>query len=132
MHTITRRGALTLALAGLAAPALAQTRYPDRPIRLVIPWPAGGSADAQLRSMGEIAGRALGQPVVVENKPGADSTIAAKGGKPIELLVQRGDKFQTVPITYRGGLRYPWLERTAPGTSPTGLDLLLQPKRATP
>jgi predicted metalloprotease with PDZ domain len=56
----------------------------------------------------------------------------AKNGKPIELLVQRGDKFQTVPVTYRGGLRYPWLERAAPGTAPTGLDLLLQPKRAAP
>jgi predicted metalloprotease with PDZ domain len=56
----------------------------------------------------------------------------AKGGKPVELLVQRGDRYQTVPITYRGGLRYPWLERAAPGTAPTGLDLLLQPKRATP
>ena len=55
---------------------------------------------------------------------------AAKDGTAIELLFQRGDKFQTVKIDYRGGLRYPWLERAAPGTAPTGLDLLLMPKRA--
>jgi len=50
-------------------------------------------------------------------------------GAPVELLVQRGDRFQTVKIPYRGGLRYPWLERAATGTAPTGLDLLLEPKR---
>ena len=55
---------------------------------------------------------------------------AAKDGRGVELLFQRGDKFQTVKIDYRGGLRYPWLERAAPGTAPTGLDLLLLPKRA--
>lgn len=54
---------------------------------------------------------------------------AAKDGRGLELLFQRGDKFQTVKIDYRGGLRYPWLERAAPGTAPTGLDLLLMPKR---
>ena len=54
---------------------------------------------------------------------------AAKDGRGVELLFQRGDKFQTVKIDYRGGLRYPWLERAASGTAPTGLDLLLMPKR---
>ncbi|MFC0588699.1 M61 family metallopeptidase [Novosphingobium aquiterrae] len=55
---------------------------------------------------------------------------AAKSGAPLELLFQRGDRFQTVRIDYKGGLRYPWLERTAAGKAPTGLDLLLAPKRA--
>ncbi|PLK27526.1 M61 family metallopeptidase [Novosphingobium sp. TH158] len=54
---------------------------------------------------------------------------AAKDGAPLDLLVQRGTKFQTVKPDYRGGLRWPWLERAAPGTQPTGLDLLLAPKR---
>lgn len=52
--SVTRRAALLLPL---AAPALAQPAFPTRPIRLIIPWPPGGSADAQLRSMAEIAGR---------------------------------------------------------------------------
>ena len=54
---------------------------------------------------------------------------AAKGSKaPIALLVQRGERFLTLAIDYHGGLRYPWLERIAPGTSPAGLDLLLSPR----
>ena len=55
---ISRRGVLAATGAALAAPALAQARYPDRPIQLVVPWPAGGSADAQLRSIAEQIGRA--------------------------------------------------------------------------
>ncbi|MGX7951472.1 M61 family metallopeptidase [Tsuneonella sp. HG249] len=84
------------------------------------------------------AGIVTGAKIVAVNGIAYDAdalksaVTAAKGGKPIELLVQRGERFETVPITYRGGLRYPWLERTVPGTAPTGLDLLLQPKRATP
>lgn len=54
---------------------------------------------------------------------------AARDGAPLELLFQRGTRFQTVKIDYKGGLRYPWLERAAPGTAPTGLDLLLAPRR---
>jgi predicted metalloprotease with PDZ domain len=54
---------------------------------------------------------------------------AAKNGAPLELLIQRGSRFQTVTIDYKGGLRWPWLERAAPGKAPTGLDLLLMPKR---
>ncbi|MDE2597702.1 MAG: M61 family metallopeptidase [Sphingomonadales bacterium] len=52
--------------------------------------------------------------------------------KPVELLVQRGTRFLSVPVNWHGGLRYPWLERAAAGTAPTGLDLLLQPKRPVP
>lgn len=78
---IPRRGAM---LAGLAAPTLAvpgilraQSRFPERPIRLIIPWPPGGSADAQLRSLADVASRALGQPVVTENRSGAGGTLHA-------------------------------------------------------
>ncbi|NCU11905.1 MAG: M61 family metallopeptidase, partial [Sphingomonadaceae bacterium] len=54
---------------------------------------------------------------------------AAKDGGPLELLIQRGSRYQTVALDYRGGLRWPWLERTAAGTAPTGLDRLLMPRR---
>lgn len=74
-----RRAVLaSAASAALAAPAFAQGKFPDRPIRLIIPWPPGGSADAQLRSLAEIAGRKLGQNVVVENRPGASGTLGAQ------------------------------------------------------
>jgi hypothetical protein len=54
---------------------------------------------------------------------------AGKNGKPLELLIQRGDRYLTVSVPYRGGLRWPWLERE-PGTRAAGLDALLMPRRA--
>ncbi|MFN3515982.1 MAG: peptidase M61, partial [Novosphingobium sp.] len=54
---------------------------------------------------------------------------AAKDGAPLELLIQRGGRYQTAALDYRGGLRWPWLERAAPGAAPTGLDRLLMPRR---
>ena len=69
--------ALTLvALAGLCADAAAQS-YPERPLRLIVGFTPGGAADYVGRNVGEALARALGQPVVVENKPGAGSSIAA-------------------------------------------------------
>lgn len=58
------------ALALTAGHARAQS-YPNRPIKLIVPFPPGGSADALARTIGERIGKAMGQPVVVENKPGA-------------------------------------------------------------
>ncbi|WP_426958361.1 tripartite tricarboxylate transporter substrate binding protein [Muricoccus radiodurans] len=76
---LPRRGAMGLAGALLAAPRIArgQGRFPERPIRLIVPWPPGGSADAQLRSLGEVASRSLGQPVIIENRGGAGGTLHA-------------------------------------------------------
>jgi len=60
-----------------ATQAFAQP-YPSRPLRLVVGFPPGGAADFVARAFQEPLGRALGQPVVVENKPGAGSSIAAE------------------------------------------------------
>ncbi|NBS46095.1 MAG: tripartite tricarboxylate transporter substrate binding protein [Betaproteobacteria bacterium] len=54
--------------------ASAQT-FPSRPLRLVVPFPPGGTGDVQARLIGEFMSRELGQPVVVENKPGAGTVI---------------------------------------------------------
>ncbi len=75
-HRLSRRLAL-LGGAALASPAPAQGRFPDRPIRLIVPWAPGGSSDSQLRSLAEQAGRHFGQPVVVENRSGAGGTLHA-------------------------------------------------------
>ena len=61
-----------------------------------------------------------------------NAITAAKTGAPLELLTKRGDRFITYKLDYKGGLRWPWLERAAPGTAPTGLDQLLTPKRPQP
>lgn len=67
-----------LLLAGLAHPAGAQDAYPDRPVRLVVSYGPGGAIDVIARLIAEHMTTMLGKPVVVENKPGAGSTIAAE------------------------------------------------------
>jgi tripartite-type tricarboxylate transporter receptor subunit TctC len=57
--------------------ARAGTRFPERPIRMIVPWAPGGPTDAQMRALCEAAARRLGQPVLVENRPGAGGTLGA-------------------------------------------------------
>jgi tripartite-type tricarboxylate transporter receptor subunit TctC len=66
-----------LVLCGIGADVLAQG-YPAKPIRLVVGFSPGGAADVVARTLGEGLGRALGQPVVIENRAGAGSSIAAE------------------------------------------------------
>src|SRR5512142_3382106 len=61
----------------VAAPVSAQT-FPDRPIRLVAPFPAGGLADVLARAVGDEMARSLGQPVIVENRAGAGGNVGAE------------------------------------------------------
>src|SRR5229473_3796190 len=63
-------------LVGIAAGALAQN-YPTSPIRFIVPFPAGGSTDALVRTISEKLSENLGQPVVIDNRPGAGGTIGA-------------------------------------------------------
>ncbi len=76
---ITRRLALQgVALAGaLACGAAAAQAWPSKPISLMVPFAAGGTTDVLARALGERLSTALGQPVIVESKPGAGATIGA-------------------------------------------------------
>lgn len=65
------------AIFALAGPPAALAFFPDRPVKLVVPYTPGGSADQLSRMLAEGLSRDLGQPVVVENKPGANTMIAA-------------------------------------------------------
>lgn len=65
-------------LGALPLSASAQAAWPEKPIRIIVPFAAGGVTDALLRLLQEPVGRTLGQPVVVENKPGAAGAIAAR------------------------------------------------------
>ena len=69
------RRSLLACVAGLPLPALAQPRpWPDRQLRLIVPFPPGGAIDAMARILAGPMAEALGQPVVVENRPGAGGT----------------------------------------------------------
>lgn len=67
---------LAACLLGALLPAQAQ-EWPSKPIRWVVPFPPGGAMDAIARALGEKAGKTLGQPFVIENKPGAGGNIGA-------------------------------------------------------
>jgi tripartite-type tricarboxylate transporter receptor subunit TctC len=74
-----RRHRLTFAaLALLAAAAATAQTYPDRPIRLIAPWPPGGSVDTTARYINEQLGKELGQPVIIENRSGATGNIGSE------------------------------------------------------
>ncbi|WP_313084434.1 tripartite tricarboxylate transporter substrate binding protein [Pulveribacter sp.] len=75
-----RRQLMQWGAAALAAPAFtAQAQaFPSKPIRLLVAFPAGGPTDITMRVLADQAGRVLGQPVVVENKPGAGGTLPAQ------------------------------------------------------
>ena len=62
--------------AALASAAFAQA-WPTKPIRFIVPYPPGGTSDILARTIGEKLGTALGQTIVVENKPGANGNVGA-------------------------------------------------------
>jgi tripartite-type tricarboxylate transporter receptor subunit TctC len=102
-------GALVASVLAVVAPStsLAQA-YPTKPITLVVPWPAGGSTDVVMRAISESAGKHLGQPVVVDNKPGASGTLGpavmAANAKPDGYTIAQ------MPITV---MRLPLMQKTA-------------------
>ena len=49
--------------------------YPEKPVMLVVPWPAGGSTDVVMRAIADSAAKHLGQPILVDNKPGGNGTL---------------------------------------------------------
>jgi tripartite-type tricarboxylate transporter receptor subunit TctC len=81
------RFALMLAAIGLATSAVAQT-YPSKPIRLVVPFPPGGLIDSMARLIVPALSQELGQPIVVENKPGAGGNLG-----PVELAKSAADGY---------------------------------------
>ena len=75
--TINRRTAFAVA-AALAAPRVAWAAFPDRPVRVIVPWPPGALADVVMRSLAQAMQGPLGQPVVIENRPGATGALGTE------------------------------------------------------
>jgi tripartite-type tricarboxylate transporter receptor subunit TctC len=107
-----RRRVLLLAAASAVlplcnTPAQAQATFPSKPITLVVPWPAGGSTDRHLRALSELASKNLGQPIIIENKPGAGGTL----GPGAMALTAKPDGY-TISQFPLGMLRIPHMQKT--------------------
>lgn len=116
--TATPPGALTrrLALLGagaalatpLASPALAQAGFPNRTIRLIVPWAPGGTTDVVFRVLATAATRELGQNVVVENRGGAGGVLGAQF---LASTQARPDGY-TLSQSHMGTIRQPFMRRS--------------------
>lgn len=126
------RTTTALALLGLAAfapLAQAQDNYPTKPIRLVVGFPAGGPTDVVARAFGDFASRTLGQPIVVDNKPGANTILAAEAvasAPPDGYTLLLGALNHTmIPALYSNRVKFDALRSFAPvcsmAVSPTVL-----------
>ena len=106
----TRRHILGTAAAGaatLALPSLGHAQaFPARPIRYICPWPAGGSTDAVIRAIAESAAKTLGQPIIVDNKPGAGGMLGAQ-----ELVSAKPDGYTLSQLPH-GVFRIPHMQKT--------------------
>jgi len=69
---------IPMVLAWGLVPVAAQAQYPDKPLKFIVPWPPGGAADIIARLIGENLSREFGQPVIVENRPGAGGLMATE------------------------------------------------------
>src|SRR5690349_6091053 len=99
---------LSIAIVGcmVCAAALAQD-FPSRPVTLICPWPAGGSTDQHLRTVAQLASKHLGQPIVIENRPGAGGTLGA-----VQLATNAKPDGYTISQIPLGVLRLPHMQKT--------------------
>jgi tripartite-type tricarboxylate transporter receptor subunit TctC len=92
----------------LAASGGAQAQnFPARPVTLIVPWPAGGSTDVGMRALASAAEKHLGQPIVVENRPGGSGTLAP--GQMAATARPDGYTIAQIPITV---FRFPFMTKT--------------------
>ena len=94
------------ALPLLARPSLGQGRYPNRPVKFMIPWAPGGTLDGFMRLQAEIFQQEFGQPLIIENRPGARGTLAA-----IQLVTQTRPDGYTIAHHHLSVIRHPFLTR---------------------
>jgi tripartite-type tricarboxylate transporter receptor subunit TctC len=100
--------ALVAACGLLSSGAWAQANYPDRPIKIIVPFTPGGGNDVLARSVQPAMQARLGQPVIVENKPGAGGHI---GG---DFVAKSPPDGYTLLISQNGLAMAPWLEKNMP------------------
>ena len=97
MHISNNRAFLLVAVAVFGTAAAQGEQWPSKPIRLIVGFPGGSTPDSAARTIAEPLSRALGQPVVVDNKPGASGNIAAD-------LVAKASDDHTLGVVINGNL----------------------------
>jgi tripartite-type tricarboxylate transporter receptor subunit TctC len=103
-----RRSLLTAAAAVLAGPVVAQTTWPAKPVKIVVPTGPGSSLDLIVRAMSEKLGARWGQPVIVDNKPGAGGMLGMD-------VVAKATDAHTLGIGFNGPIAFaPFLYRKMP------------------
>lgn len=119
----TRRAARALVCTAVLGGALAGTAWaqawPSKPISLIVPFPAGGTTDVLARAAGQELSKSLGQPVVVENKPGAGATLGADyvaKAKPDGYTLLMGAVHHTIATSVYRKLGYDFQKDFAPVT----------------
>src|SRR5687768_5435934 len=106
LHPITRFAtASCLLFMSLAAPAAVAQAWPSKPVRVIVNFPPGGAADVIARAIAPGLGEALGQLVLIENRPGANGNIGAEavvrsGGDGYTLLMASGGTVSVNPQIY--------------------------------
>jgi tripartite-type tricarboxylate transporter receptor subunit TctC len=103
--------AAAVAIAAASGTAFAQENYPNKPIRIIVPYTAGGGVDTVARLIGDKMSKTLGQPVIVDNKPGASGMIGATAvakSSPdgYTLLLSAAGEIAVNPSLYKGKMQY--------------------------
>jgi len=122
LGNLRRRGVLGALPALLAAPAVrAQGAYPNRPIRMIVPFSAGGTTDTQMRALCNAVSRIIGQPIVVENRTGAGGILG-----PQAVAAERSADGYVLTQMPSATFRYPLTVSRPPFNPETDFTYLIQ------
>ena len=118
LRTIRRVCGLSLLAIGVGGPSIAMAQeWPAKPISLVVPFPSGGTTDILARALGDQLSKNLGQPVIVENRPGAGATVGADyvaKAKPDGYTLLMGAVHHTIATSVYRKLPYSFQKDLAP------------------
>ncbi|WP_295854615.1 tripartite tricarboxylate transporter substrate binding protein [Tardiphaga sp.] len=106
LQAVVRCGIVAVALIGAAGDRAVAQSYPDRPIRLLVGFGPGGATDITFRKLADLASKQLGQPIIIENKPGAGATLA-----PSTMAKNDSPNGYTIAAATAGLLRYPYMQK---------------------
>jgi tripartite-type tricarboxylate transporter receptor subunit TctC len=106
LRAVVRCGIVAVAMIGALGDRAVAQSYPVRPIRLLVGFGPGGATDITFRKLADLASKQLGQPIIIENKPGAGATLA-----PSTMAKNDSPDGYTIAAATAGLLRYPYMQK---------------------